>query len=68
MLASLKTEQLVLDWRRFQARRAAVKTTINDYVYDGLPTAYEDTECEEKAHSVYQHVYDAYVDATESVY
>ena len=68
MLASLKTEQLVLDWRRFQARRAAVKTTINDYVYDGLPIAYEDTECEEKAHSVYQHVYDAYVDAEENVY
>ena len=68
MLAALKTEQLVLDWRRFQAKRAAVKTTINDFVYDGLPEAYEDTECEEKAHSVYQHVYDAYVDAEESVY
>jgi type I restriction enzyme R subunit len=68
MLAALKTEQLVLDWRRFQSKRAAVKTTINDFVYDGLPEAYEDQECEERAHSVYQHIYDAYVDATESVY
>lgn len=68
LLAALKTEQLVLDWRRFQARRAAVKTTINDYVYDGLPEAYADNECEERARSVYQHVYDAYVDAEETVY
>lgn len=68
LLAALKTEQLVLDWRKFQARRAAVKSTINDYVYDGLPKSYEDTECEEKAHLVYQHIYDAYVDSEESVY
>ncbi|MCK4592034.1 type I restriction endonuclease subunit R [Candidatus Parcubacteria bacterium] len=67
LLAKLKTELLIQDWRNFQPRRAAVKVAINDYIYE-LPQNYNEEELPMKSNSVYIHVYDNYVDAKNNVY
>jgi type I restriction enzyme R subunit len=67
LLETLKREKLVLDWRRRQQSRADVLTTVQD-VLDKLPRAYTTEMYNEKCQRVYQHVFDAYADASKSVY
>lgn len=67
LLETLKREKLVLDWRRRQQSRAVVLTTVQD-ILDRLPRAYTTEMYNEKCQRVYQHVFDAYVDARTSVY
>lgn len=67
LLETLKREKLVLDWRRRQQSRAGVLTTVQD-VLDKLPRAYTTEMYNEKCQRVYQHIFDAYADATKSVY
>jgi type I restriction enzyme R subunit len=67
LLETLKREKLVLDWRRRQQTRAAVLTTVQD-VLDKLPRAYTTEMYNEKCQRVYQHIFDAYADASKSVY
>ena len=67
LLATLKQEKLVLDWRTRQQSRAAVLTTVQD-VLDKLPRAYSTELYNEKCSAVYQHIYDAYAGAGRSIY
>jgi type I restriction enzyme, R subunit len=67
LLAKLKKEKLVLDWRKQQTTRAMVFTTIKD-VLDELPRAYTKELYEQKCDTVYQHFYEAYTGQGRSVY
>ncbi|MFH0819787.1 MAG: type I restriction endonuclease subunit R [bacterium] len=69
LLAKLKAEKFVLDWKRKEETRADVKITIRDMLYDNLPEpAYSEQDCEDRTQKVYFHVYDNYVDAKINVY
>jgi type I restriction enzyme R subunit len=52
-------KKLVIDWRKTQRGRAAVKTTIKD-VLDDLPKAYGPEAFERVVAAVYEHVYESY--------
>jgi len=67
LLVKLKAEKLVLDWRRRQQTRADVLVTVQEML-DELPRAYTTDLYQEKCQRVYQHVFDAYAEAGESVY
>ncbi len=65
LLATLKAEKLRIDqWREKEATRDAVKGAIHDFLYSdvtGLPVeAYEETEVQERADEVFQHVFRVY--------
>ena len=59
LLETLKREKLVLDWRKRQQARAAVRLTIEDTL-DQLPTTFSAETYEKKCEVVYQHIFDAY--------
>ena len=59
LLQKLKAEKLVLDWKKRQATRAAVRFTI-ETVLDELPRAYSKELFDKKCDVVYQHVFDSY--------
>jgi type I restriction enzyme R subunit len=67
LLAKLKKEKLVLDWRNRQRARAAVKQTVK-IVLDALPRVYTTTLYEQKCDLAFRHVYDSYAGGGESVY
>jgi type I restriction enzyme, R subunit len=50
---------LVLDWRKFQTTRAAVRKTIEAYLDDHLPDAYTKDLFEIVAGQLYEHVFEA---------
>ncbi len=52
-------KKLVIDWRKTQRGRAAVRTTIKD-VLEELPEAYGPEAYERVVASVYEHVYESY--------
>ncbi len=68
LLATLKKEKLVLDWRKRQQARAEVRVTIEKVLDAGLPRIYTPELFNQKSSAVYQHVYDAYFGAGGSVY
>jgi len=68
LLATLKAGQLVLDWRKRQQSRAAVRVTIEKLLDERLPDAYTPDLFEEKAGVVFQHVYETYYGGGGSVY
>lgn len=69
LLAKLKDEKLVLDWREREATRAGVKTTIYDSLYASLPEPkYSERDCESKGLEVYNFVYEHYLDAEHFLY
>jgi len=68
LLATLKREKLVLDWRKRQQARASVRVTIETMLDQGLPRAYTPEVYREKSELVYQHVFDSYFGAGRSVY
>lgn len=68
LLATLKREKLVLDWREKQQARAAVRKTIARTFDSALPSAYSDGLREQKADLAYCHVFDSYFGAGRSVY
>ena len=59
LLATLKREKLVIDWKKRQQTRASVEVAIKD-VLDRLPSSYSDDMYELKCNEVYQHIYDSY--------
>jgi type I restriction enzyme, R subunit len=64
LLAKLKAERLVAEWREFEPLRAGVRTTISDILYADLPEPiYSQTDCEAKKLEVYNFVYEHYRDA-----
>lgn len=69
LLSRLKEEKLKLDWRKHQRTRAEVWVTVEETLDETLPTRpYGRQVFSEKCNEVFQHVYDAYGGAGESVY
>jgi type I restriction enzyme R subunit len=68
LLNTLVAEKLVLDWRKRQKYRAAVRLTIETLLYDRLPERYSAELCDQKRDDVYRHVYDNYYGAGQSIY
>ncbi len=68
LLETLKREKLVLDWRKRQQARAAVRVAVEDAL-DELPEeAYPEELWAEKCEAVYEHVYRSYYGHGSSVY
>jgi type I restriction enzyme R subunit len=67
LLATLKRERLVLDWKKRQTTRAAVLVTI-ETVLDQLPRVYTPELYQQKCQSVYQHVFDSYQEQSKNLY
>jgi len=68
LLATLKREQLALDWRKRQQARARVRLAIEETLDRGLPPIYTPDLFRRKCDAVYQHVFDAYAGAGRSIY
>jgi type I restriction enzyme, R subunit len=69
LLRVLKEQKLVLDWKKKNQLRAGVQVTIWDYLSDNLPDdKYTPKMIEDKRDRVFQHIYDSYLEADESVY
>jgi len=67
LLGVLKRDKLVLDWRKQQGTRAAVRVAVEETL-DRLPEAYTRQLYAQKCDAVYQHVFDSYWDDGRSVY
>ena len=67
LLETLKTEKLVLDWRKKQQSRAAVRLVIGE-ILDEFPPCYTTTLYRKKCDLIYQHIYDCYLGQGQSVY
>jgi len=68
LLETLKREKFVLDWRKRQQTRAAVRVAIEE-VLDELPERpYPRPVYAAKCEAVYQHMYDSYYGENRSVY
>lgn len=67
LLDVLKQEKLVLDWRKEQQSRAAVRLAV-EVKLDELPDRFTRELYKQKCDAVYQHVFDAYWDNGQSAY
>ena len=67
LLKTLKQEKLVLDWRKQQQSRAAVKLTV-EQILDELPECYDQKIYDQKCEAVYQHIFESYYGNGNSVY
>ncbi len=67
LLETLKREKLVLDWRKTQATRAAVRVTVEDKL-DELPGVFTRDIYTQKCNAVYQHIFESYYGEGRSVY
>ncbi len=68
LLSTLKTEKLVLDWRKKQQAVAAVKKEIEDKLDQELPDSYIPEIYNEKCNLVFQHIYDSYAEDNHSIF
>jgi type I restriction enzyme, R subunit len=68
LLDTLKAEKLVLDWRKRQQTRAQVVHTIETVLDSRLPPVYDAARYEEKCRQIYDHIYQNYYGAGQSVY
>ena len=62
-----REDGLVLDWRQRQQSRAAVKVTVAE-ILDELPERYTQEIYDQTCEVVYQHIYDSYYGAGNSIY
>ena len=60
-------DRLVLDWRNRQQSRAAVRLTVYETL-DELPERYTQEIYDQTCEAVYQHIYDCYYGAGNSIY
>jgi len=67
LLDTLKREKLVLDWRKTQTTRAAVRVTVEDKL-DELPRVFTRDIYTQKCNAVYQHIFESYYGEGRSVY
>jgi type I restriction enzyme R subunit len=67
LLAILKRDKIVLDWRKEQTTRAAVRVAVEETL-DRLPEKFTRQLYAQKCDAVYQHVFDSYWDDGHSVY
>lgn len=68
LLETLKRETLVLDWRKRQQARAAVRVAISEMLDNELPGTYTKEIYQQKCDLLYQHVYDSYFGQGRSIY
>lgn len=68
LLATLKRDKLVLDWRKGQQTRAAVKVEIEKELDRGLPAAYDAALFQQKAGAIFAHIFDSYWDDGHNIY
>lgn len=68
LLRTLKTEKLVLDWRKRQQSRAAVRLAIEKVLENELPATYTAAIYQTKCDAVYQHIYESYFGEGRSIY
>jgi len=68
LLAKLKTELLVIDWKRKQSTRAAVQVAIDTSLDEGLPDPYDRALFARKTAAVFDHVFSAYQGDGKSIY
>ena len=57
LLETLKTEKMVLDWKKKQQTRAGVKVAIEE-ILDGLPEVYSKDVFDGKCSTVYDYVWE----------
>jgi type I restriction enzyme R subunit len=67
LLETLRRERLVLDWRKTQATRAAVRVAVEDKL-DELPRVFTREIYSQKCNTVYQHIFESYYGEGRSVY
>lgn len=67
LLETLKRERLVLDWRKRQQTRAAVRLAIEESL-DKLREAYTTDLYRAKCNLAYQHIYDSYFGQGRGIY
>jgi len=67
LLGVLKRDKIVLDWRKEQSTRAAVRVAVEETL-DRLPEKFTRQLYAQKCDAVYQHVFDSYWDDGHSVY
>lgn len=67
LLEKLKSEKLVLDWRKKQQARASVKLCIEE-ILENLPPVFPKEVYHQKCNLVYQHIYESYYGSGDSVY
>ena len=60
-------DRLVLDWRNRQQSRAAVRLTVYETLGE-LPERYTQEIYDQTCEAVYQHIYDCYYGAGNSIY
>jgi type I restriction enzyme, R subunit len=58
----------VLDWRKRQQYRAAVRLMIEDMLDEQLPADYNTDLYYQKCDDVYEHIYDNYGGAGQNIY
>ncbi|WP_105035169.1 type I restriction endonuclease subunit R [Cryobacterium aureum] len=68
LLGALKRERLVVDWRKRQQSRAAVRVEVESRLDRVLPTSFTADLYKEKCDAVYQHIFESYFDDGSSVY
>jgi type I restriction enzyme R subunit len=68
LLERLKKEKLVIDWRKREQSRAAVRQFIEIALDEFLPTTYGKELYAQKCERIYQHVYESYAGQGRSVY
>ncbi|MHB8503527.1 MAG: type I restriction endonuclease subunit R [Candidatus Acidiferrales bacterium] len=67
LLTVLRRDKIVLDWRKQQSTRAAVRVAVEETL-DRLPEGFTRQLYAQKCDAVYQHVFDSYWDDGHSVY
>ncbi len=67
LLAILKRDKIVLDWRKEQSTRAAVRVAVEETL-DRLPEKFTRQLYAQKCDGVYQHIFDSCWDDGHSVY
>lgn len=68
LIATLKKEKLVLDWKKRQFARAKVRQSIEEICDKKLPEVYDVDLFEKKCSAIYEHIYDCYQDAQVNIY
>jgi type I restriction enzyme R subunit len=68
LLETLKREKLVLDWRKRQQSRAAVRIFIEYMIWQLPERCYTEKMCQRKSTQIYQHIYDNYWGPEQSIY
>ena len=68
LLHKLQPAKLVLDWRKKQQTRAAVRLEIEKELDKGLPQSYTPEDFQTKVQEVFQHFYDNYIGDGQTIF